>query len=591
MRPMTSLLLGLLAFPALLFVLGFIGPYLATDSCVEADLVSRDPASTDLIVLVHGMVPKQARWDLLASTLEPKGHLLRLHYNAAKWSNASPDKIAAGIAVQIEAALTKTGASRVVIVAHSMGALLTRRAILDARGSEWVKRVKRLVLLAGVNRGWNLSGDRLADQDSLNHLSMRLGTWGAHMLNISSLVFSFDRGAPFVANLRLQWMTWVRDPGTPRIEVVQMLGDIDDVVSRDDNEDLRVTASAHHFAQLLVRGTGHGDIVDFGADAEPGSEQARLGAYRRDKVIMAATAEFETVQTYNEVLPYTTNSKITELVFVLHGIRDLGRWSAKFESEIDRRYPGRREHLAIVSPRYGYFGMGPFLFEGVRKRYVRWFMDEYTETLARYPNVTPANIRFFGHSNGTYIAAEALKTYKAMEIERVVFAGSVVAKDFDWAGLTTLDPVTGQERPRVQAVRNYVGTEDWVVAMFPRLFELPVASWLKNPIGSAGFNGFDDAARVDNVRFVQGAHSAFESRVDEIVEYLLGSGSAQKAKQEERSWWGELLSAWPLVVVIWLGLVYLVLGLGTRIVAASPQPVWPALLAYILVVVMILRTV
>lgn len=33
MRPMTSLLLGLLAFPALLllFVLGFIGPYLATD--------------------------------------------------------------------------------------------------------------------------------------------------------------------------------------------------------------------------------------------------------------------------------------------------------------------------------------------------------------------------------------------------------------------------------------------------------------------------------------------------------------------------------------------------------------------------------
>lgn len=590
MRPMTSLLLGLLAVPALLFVLGFIGPYLATDSCVKADLVSRDPASTDLIVLVHGMLPKQARWDLLADTLEPKGHVLRLHYNAAEWSNANPHQIAAGIGVQIQTALTKTGASRVVIVAHSMGALLTRRAILDARGSEWVKRVERVVLLAGVNRGWDLSGDRPADQDSLNHLSMRLGTWSAHMLGISSLVFSFERGSPFVANLRLEWMTWVR-ACTPKIEVVQMLGDIDDVVSREDNEDLRVSAAAQHFVQLLVRGTGHGDIVDFGADARPGSEQAWLGAYRRDKVIMAATAEFGVVEKFNEALPYTTNKEITELVFVLHGIRDLGRWSAKFESAIDRHYPGRRGHLAIVSPRYGYFGMGPFLFEGVRKRYVRWFMDEYTETLARYPNVTPAHIRFFGHSNGTYIAAEALKTYKAMEIERVVFAGSVVAKNFDWASLTTRDLTTGQERPRVQAVRNYVGTEDWVVALFPRLFELSVASWLKNPIGSAGFNGFDDAARVDNVRFVRGAHSAFESRVDEIVEYLLGSGPAQKAKQEERSWRGELLSVWPSVVVVWLTLIYLVLGLGTRIVAASPRPAWPALLAYILLVVMILRTV
>ena len=157
--------------------------------------------------------------------------------------------------------------------------------------------------------------------------------------------------------------------------------------------------------------------------------------------------------------------------------------------------------------------------------------------------------------------------------------------------MVRIPATTGQERPQVQAVRNYVGTEDWVVALFPRLFELPVAAWLTNPIGSAGFNGFNEAPGVDNVRFVQGAHSAFENRVDEIVDYLLGSGPPRQAKQEERSWVGDLLSAWPSVVAVWFVLVYAVLGLGTRIATACSQPTWPALLAYMVVVVMILRTV
>lgn len=589
---MTYLLLGLFAFPVLLFLLSFVGPHLATDSSVQAKLVSQDPQAQTLFVLVHGMAATQERWDQVEQTFVPLGHVLRLSYNSARWSNADPHQIATGIGKQIDAAMTRSGARRIVIVAHSMGALLTRRAILDAKDSSWVRQVQRVVLLAGVNRGWNLSGPSPADEDPLRGLFMHMGAWGARMVNMSSLVFSFERGSPFVANLRLEWMRWVRSAQGPSLQIVQMIGDIDDIVSREDNEDVRVMASAN-FTQLNVRGTGHGEIVEFGAHARAGSQAARQGAYRRDKVLSAATVEFETLRAQSETQAYTSNQDVRKLIFVLHGIRDLGRWSADFETEIERRYGAERAQLAIVSPRYGYFGMGPFLFEGVRARYVRWFMDQYTETLARYPQVEPEGIRFFGHSNGTYLAMEALKTYSSMEIDRVVLAGSVVAKDFDWASLNTVDRETGKARRRVRVVRNYVGSEDWVVALFPRLFELPVAKIFDNPIGSAGFNGFDteDSAAVENVRYVHGAHGAFESRVGEIVDFLLTEGRPEEAKREGRSWIGGVLSAWPVVIFIWLALIYAVVGLGTRVIGASPQPVWPALLAYMLLVVLVLRTV
>lgn len=173
----------------------------------------------------------------------------------------------------------------------------------------------------------------------------------------------------------------------------------------------------------------------------------------------------------------------------------------------------------------------------------------------------------------------------------MVLAGSVVRSAYDWAALTTRDEVTGQIRSRVQAVRNYVGTEDWVVALFPRLFELPVATSLRNSIGSAGFNGFDDDRRVDNVRFVKGAHGAFEKRVDEIVEFLLAPDTTQEAVRENRPALGHLMSVWPSVIVTWALLVFIVVGLGIRVVAASSAPAWPVLLAYVLLVTAILRTV
>lgn len=586
---MTYLLLALLLFPVALLGFGLIGSRLATGSQVTSNLEENHAKPGHLYVLVHGMAPKEQRWNAIRAAIKPHGHVLQLSYPAAPYSNADPRQIALGIGAAVSRALVTTKAKRITFISHSMGALLTRQAILDAREHDWVKAIQRVVFLAGVNRGWDIGGTPPADADPLERFAEKVLCWGARMVNLSELVLSFERGSPFVANLRLRWMKWVRDTN-PDIEIVQMLGDIDDVVSREDNEDLRVIdARKSKFTQLIVRGTGHGEIVDIATDVCPEDER-RLHAYRRDKLVSAATADFSELLAANEAQPFTTNDEITELVFILHGIRDLGRWSTKFEEAIHHKYPDKQGTLRVVAPRYGYFGMGPFLFEGVRKRYVRWFMDEYTATLARYPAVANEKIRFFGHSNGTYLLADALSTYDSMEIDRVVFAGSVVPTQFDWTSLTKGD----QRTPRVRAVRNYVGTEDWVVAFFPRLFELPVVSALfRNPIGSAGFNGFDREIQqplvVENVRFVRGQHSAYEGRIDEIVEYLMGN--ATEAGRDDRSWAGVVMSSPVTVAAVWLTLIFLVVSLGARVVAASPQPVWPVLLAYVLLVVMILRTV
>jgi len=68
-------------------------------------------------------------------------------------------------------------------------------------------------------------------------------------------------------------------------------------------------------------------------------------------------------------------------------------------------------------------------------------------------------------------------------VDRIVFAGSVVRRDYDW------DYVIN-ERKQVELVRNYVASDDWVVALFPRFFEQWPMRYLGNDLGSAGFNGF-----------------------------------------------------------------------------------------------------
>ncbi len=568
------LLLGLVLVGRLGFLSGSPNPEVSA----KLELGTKPGA---LFVLVHGM--DQGRdWPRVTSELTPEGDVLVLKYPV--FSNADPHHIASEISRAVEEKYQPHRHSRVVLIGRSMGALFVRKAFLigDEGAASWAKATLRIVLLAGMNRGWDISGKKPLDMRWSTWTSIWLASWFGRLTGTGQLGLATETGSPFVANLRLDWMKRMRKGEKAEIEVVQLLGDIDDLVSDEDDKDLRSMASSK-FAWIRVRGTGHANIVDFQDGTQYGGTV--LGDYRRAKFLLSVTEEdFSKVQRENEEQPFQTDDHVTHIVFVLHGIRDLGEWAAAFENELVGRFKQQmapEKKLAVASIRYGYFGMGPFLFRPGRHKYVKWLMDEYTETLARYPNAE--HIHFVGHSNGTYLLGAALESYSSLKVERVVFGGSVVRKSYNWECIF--------KNEQVQRVRNYVASADWVVALFPRFFEPPLMRHLlDNDIGSAGFNGFETQhSKLENVRYIQGGHSAFLDRIPEIATYLL-SNEVIPAKTDTQKpvaiwqWasdWGTWLFVWPILAGI-------ILFVGWQVVTLASEPRWPFFVMYVLLVILIL---
>lgn len=599
------------ALPAVLLLLLFVG---ALWGKVASCLTRREPevlvklqpgkAEGELFVMVPGYrSPFESRteWHKLAAELGKRGDVALVEYPATGLSNAEPELIAQEINTKVQSIWEKKQYQRVVLVGNSMGAPLARSALLYSQGAAderpesataWSASVQRLVLLAGMNRGWDLSGEKPSDMRWYTYYLYSVAAWFGNLTHSGQLMLQMQSGAPFIANLRLEWMRWARTAAGAKLETVQLLGDIDEIVSADDNADMRVSGQGTNFVWLKVRGTGHADITNISQSEE------NLGQYRLNKIISAVDLPIDVLRTRSEELPYTTDASVTHLVFVMHGIRDLGEWSSRIETKLQERIAtlptngSTKEKLAIASVRYGYFGMGQFLLRRDRQKYVRWFMDQYTETLARYSN--PAlKIDFIGHSNGTYLLGGALENYRSMKIRRVVLGGSVLPKDFRWK------PVF--ERKQVDFVRNYVADDDWVVALFPRFFEPVPMRWLGNDIGSAGFNGFDEGSdrpgrlAVENVKFIQGQHDAFLDQLDPIVDFLVPLAGAQAPgpaavgqKRERGSPFLAGVSKW-FTWVIWGLIVFALVWLGSRVSNAAGHLSAVALVLYLIVVFQVLR--
>jgi pimeloyl-ACP methyl ester carboxylesterase len=201
-----------------------------------------------------------------------------------------------------------------------------------------------------------------------------------------------------------------------------------------------------------------------------------------------------------------TDPNIKQLIFVMHGIRDESTWPAEVKRSIERQIGDRAATIKIIPPLYRRFTMLPFLLYWDRQYNVRWFMDQYTQAKAMYPNLETMD--FIGHSNGTYILASALQQYPVLKVRNVFFAGSVVPVHYNWAKPISEGRVTGR-------VWNICADGDWVVAIFPQLFQ-QISDWLKieDPqpglldIGSAGFHGFRVAVgtteKVFNLKYISG---------------------------------------------------------------------------------------
>lgn len=538
---------------ALVVVLGLLAVLIVAMSLLaDAKELQLEPPGDSshrrLVVMVHGLSGREAFEPAVALAREslPRSDFLIFAYDTSLLSNASPYVLANKMEREIHALDTRRGYDEIVLVGHSMGGMLLRKVVLWANGIEddraggragvrtWAGKVSRFVSLASINRGWSVD-PRPAQMGLGRYLAIRIGERLSRWSGSGKLHLALQRGAPFVADSRVQWIDLCRGNGPQGAKApltIHLLGDKDDVVSRDDGADIGV-AKDTLFATLAD--TDHGDIAT-ALRGESGS-----AAESRRQAIRAAMQGRKEQLDIDRTPPMAEDLTVTRLVYVMHGIRDYGDWSDTLGRAIrEESAKGGQGGVVVASAKYGHFPMLPFLLYWDRQKNVRWFMDDFTQNKARYPKLQA--IDYVGHSNGSYILASALQRYPSLRVNRVYFAGSVVPKHYPWRDLL--------DRQRVGTVANVVADGDWVVAIFPRFFE-QVADWSGSrsvdgllDIGSAGFRGFqasqDPSRKVVNYQFVKGGHGAGvdvsdAAKAQAIATYVVrGDATAMAVFENER---------------------------------------------------------
>lgn len=198
-----------------------------------------------LFVLLHGMDRDDADLAQLKNVILENfagDHVLTVSYPASRWSNAKPLAITAKCVDEIDAEFTRRGGegyTEVILIGHSLGALIARKICLIAHGicsdyageflfpptaKGWANKITRLVLLAGMSRGWKLN-PRNPNTPRRRWLARGFQYATAHIFGRGHLVRAAHRGTPFIVNLRLDWLALANGshPGqTPPELVVQV---------------------------------------------------------------------------------------------------------------------------------------------------------------------------------------------------------------------------------------------------------------------------------------------------------------------------------------------------------------------------------
>lgn len=498
---------------------------------IDAKSLTRYATAEKLVVLLHAFTHtadsmKQVKAVIAESHGNCGADIFIPELPLSRSSCADPVVLCNQLLEQIDALwaarIDRYGAAyrSIIIVGHSYGALLGRKLYAYACGETakapfesgitqktarpWAAKVERIILLAGMNRGWSISHNMSLTKAFAFSLGVALGGLWQALTRKKLAIMHIHRGAPFVTNLRIQWLAMryaAKDKGVGNALTVQLLGSIDDLVSPEDNIDL---VSGSDFIYLDVAKSGHADIVDMDDSADA---QDRKRKFRAALLHDEATLRQEYNQLpQDERLP-GKRDEVTDLIFVIHGIRDPGYWTHKIARRVKQRGKDHHRLFETETSSYGYFPMLSFLFPWRRREKVEWLMDQYAEGLAQYPN---ARFSYVGHSHGTYLLTKALSEYPCCRFKQVVLAGSVVRTDYAWA--------TFLKQGRVEQVLNYVASGDWVVAWFPNAMQM--LNW--QDLGSAGHDGFQ-SAQVKQIRYVKGAHSAalHEDNWDAIADFVI----------------------------------------------------------------------
>ncbi|MEO8569202.1 MAG: alpha/beta hydrolase [Ginsengibacter sp.] len=495
-----------------------------------------------IVLIIHGFASHKERYFELKKVIEecyPGAEPIIHDFSLPLFSTAKPNKIVNDLLTILDDAWKEAIAKRqpeeplpeIIIIGHSAGCLLARKLYLVARGEsqncpfehdvvnkhpkDWVKQVTRVILLAGINNGWTTT----QHLNNTRAVGISIGIILGHIVEFFSgkklFAFQVRKGSPFISNLRLQWIWMKKESLIKNMQeplTIQLLGTVDDVVPPDNNIDIY---SGSNFIYLELPYSGHINILEMDDSLKGLSDEEIIKRRARAAVIKDAL-----LKNRDELLKQQKDTvgdisakeqhDITDVVFVIHGIRDTAYWTEKLANRI-RAYgykEGRK--FATEASSYGYFSMLQFLLLGKRIAKMEWLVDQYIENLALYPNAHD-NFSFFGHSNGTYLLAAAFKRYPAIKFKNVVLAGSVVHQSFDWNQL--------KDQGRITNYFNLTATNDWVVGIFPKAFEkLPFMD-----LGAGGFDGFKSMPVNSQLKYIKGGHGegTTEKYWDEIAYFIV----------------------------------------------------------------------
>jgi pimeloyl-ACP methyl ester carboxylesterase len=183
----------------------------------------------------------------------------------------------------------------------------------------------------------------------------------------------------------------------------------------------------------------------------------------------------------NLIVPSPRKKRRTEyrppLVVSIHGIRTRGEWQKKFDGVISslRCQTGAFDYGSYSTLRF----LNPRSNAKLVDKFYEWIFSIIKscrrvdlETYDKRPSVV-------AHSLGTWIVGNAMLKHDDLRFDKLIFAGSILPRDFDWATLFMRD--------QVSFVHNEVGGQDpwpwW-------------ASHLVPGTGTSGSKGFESFSTV-----------------------------------------------------------------------------------------------
>jgi len=294
-----------------------------------------------LVVIVPGLSGNIQYWQPLRERLQQEigyapsdAHYLCFEHRIGLRSTGRLEDVAQDLKGRINAEwILSDGFEDIVLVGHSLGGLIVRQTFLLAKGAagdegpcEWAPTISRIVLFASLNRG-------IDPTRKIEHrLVTRFLLWIYRLFPFLPypLVLDAIKGSDFLGNLRINWIRLFLshtmnhgDGAPPHPQVVQLVGESDNLVYTDDSKDVLSFPNGHY---LPVPDADHTDVYKLAEAPDP---ELRYAVLRK-----AFLGSFPAVANIDAAEP-----TVRRLVFLLHGIRasNVDEWIKELKTLIEER--------------------------------------------------------------------------------------------------------------------------------------------------------------------------------------------------------------------------------------------------------------